>query len=111
MKRYVPKRGDLIWLNFNPQAGSEQADHRPAFVVSPEAYNRKVGLVLVCPVRSCIKGYPFEVNIPDGLSVQGVVLTDQLISLDWVSKRAEFICDSPIETVEEVLGKIAVLIQ
>ena len=110
MKSYVPKRGDLIWLNFSPQGGVEEAGHRPALVISPEAYNRKVGLVLICPIRSRDTGYPFEVKIPDGLQVKGVVLCDQLKSLHWKSRRAEFICELPTETTEEVLGKIAVLI-
>jgi mRNA interferase MazF len=79
---YVPDRGDLVWLEFTPQAGSEQAGKRPALIMSPKTYNKKVGLALVCPVTSRIKGYPFEVRLPDGLEVVGVVLSDQLKSLD-----------------------------
>jgi len=70
---YVPERGDLVWLQFNPQAGHEQAGHRPALVVSPRSYNRRVGLALFCPVTSQVKGYPFEVILPSGLAVQGAV--------------------------------------
>lgn len=84
MSTYIPQRGDIIWLDFNPQAGREQAGRRPAFVVSPAAYNRKVGLALVCPVTSRVKGYPFEVVLPAGLAVTGVILSDQLKSLDSV---------------------------
>ena len=79
---YVPRRGDLVWLSFDPQAGHEQAGRRPAFVLSPEAYNRKTGLFLACPVTSKEKGYPFEVSLPSGLQVSGVILADQLKSLD-----------------------------
>jgi len=85
---YVPARGDLIWLQFNPQAGHEQAGHRPAVVISPSSYNRRVGLALCCPVTSQVKGYPFEVRLPQGLGVEGTILSDQIKSLDWrVRKR------------------------
>ena len=76
--RYCPKRGDVIWISFNPQAGREQAGHRPALVLSPESYNRKVGLALLCPITSQAKGYPFEVEIPEGLKASGMILSDQL---------------------------------
>jgi mRNA interferase MazF len=82
MSSYVPDRGDLVWLEFTPQAGSEQRGRRPALVLSPKTYNGKVGLALFCPVTSKIKGYPFEVKLPDGSEVSGVVLSDQLKSLD-----------------------------
>jgi len=91
MSSYVPERGDLVWLEFTPQAGSEQRGRRPALVLSPKIYNGKVGLALVCPVTSRIKGYPFEVLLPDGYSVSGVVLSDQLKSLDWRSRKAKLI--------------------
>lgn len=111
MSRYIPKRGDAIWLDFNPQTGREQAGRRPAFVVSPEAYNGKVGLALLCPVTSREKGYPFEVVIPEGLPVRGVVLSDQLKSLDWRSRRAEFICTLPESVTQEVLKKVEALLR
>ena len=111
MRKYVPRRGDLLWLDFSPQAGSEQAGHRPAFVVSPETYNRKTGLAVVCPVRSRSKGYPFEVRIPEHSEIEGVVLSDQLKSLDWRTRGAEFILRLPADVVAEVLGKIAVLVR
>ncbi len=111
MSSYIPKRGDAIWLDFNPQVGREQAGRRPAFVVSPASYNGKVGLALVCPVTSRVKGYPFEVEIPAGVGVEGVVLSDQLKSLDWRKRQAGFICALPETTVQEVLKKIEALLR
>ncbi|MGQ5710379.1 endoribonuclease MazF [Desulforudis sp. DRI-14] len=107
---YVPDRGDVIWLQFNPQAGHEQAGRRPALVVSPRIYNGKVGLALVCPVTSKVKGYPFEVLLPGSLPVSGVVLADQVKSLDWRVKEAEFICSVPAEIIGEVLEKLRLLV-
>ncbi len=111
MSSYIPKRGDVIWLDVNPQTGREQAGRRPAFVVSPAAYNGKVGLALLCPVTSRVKGYPFEVPIPEGLPVSGVVLSDQLKSLDWKKRRAEFICALPESLTQEVKKKVEALIR
>lgn len=110
MSAYVPARGHIVWLDFDPQAGREQAGRRPAFVLSPEAYNRKVGLALLCPVTSRVKGYPFEVALPDGLGVSGVVLADQLRSLDWRRRRAEFAAEAPAATVEAVRRKALALL-
>lgn len=103
-------RGDLVWLTFDPQAGREQAGRRPALVVSPAAYNAKVGLALCCPITSQKKGYPFEVELPPGLAVAGVVLADQLKSLDWRSRNAEVVGRAPQEAMEEVLAKLATLL-
>ena len=108
--RWTPKRGDAVWIDLNPQAGSEQAGRRPALVVSPGTYNGKVGLALLCPITSRAKGYPFEVAIPDGLKVAGVVLADQLKSLDWRTRRAAFIATLPADTVKEVLEKVLLLL-
>jgi mRNA interferase MazF len=91
MSSYVPDRGDLVWLEFTPQAGSEQRGRRPALVLSPKSYNGKVGLALFCPLTSKIKGYPFEVKLPEGYAVSGVVLSDQLKSLDWRSRNVRFV--------------------
>ena len=77
-KEYTPDRGDAIWITFNPQAGHEQAGRRPAVVLSPSAYNGKVGLAILCPITSKIKGYPFEVMLPDNLAITGAVLSDQV---------------------------------
>ena len=107
---YVPERGDLVWLTFNPQAGHEQAGRRPAVVLSPKAYNEKVGLALFCPITSQVKGYPFEVRLPEGLTVSGAILADQVKSLDWQARHIEKISVLPAEKLEELLQKIRVLI-
>ena len=107
---YCPKRGDIVWLRFTPQAGHEQAGHRPALTLSPAAYNKKVGLSLVCPITTQVKGYPFEVPIPKGLEVWGVVLADQVKSLDWKARKARFCCTVPAATMAEVLRKLAPLL-
>lgn len=110
MPAYCPHRGDVVWISFNPQAGHEQSGHRPAVVLSPEAYNRKVGLALLCPVTSKVKGYPFEVLIPDGLPATGAILSDQIKSLDWKSRKASLLCKLPQSTVQEVLNKVGTLL-
>ncbi|RUA16308.1 MAG: endoribonuclease MazF [Clostridia bacterium] len=107
---YRPDRGDIIWLTFHPQTGHEQAGRRPALVLSPVAYNAKVGLAILCPITSRIKGYPFEVMIPDGLQVTGVILSDQVKSLDWKARNAELVCRAPQATVDEVLQKLKALL-
>jgi mRNA interferase MazF len=107
---YCPKRGDVVWISFNPQAGHEQAGHRPALVLSPEAYNRKVGLSLLCPITNQVKGYPFEVGVPDGLKASGVVLSDQLKSMDWKARGASFLCSLPESTVRQALNKVGTLL-
>lgn len=107
---YVPNRGDVVWLNFNPQAGHEQAGHRPALVISPAAYNEKVSLAIFCPITTKVKGYPFEVKIPDGLEAKGVILADQVKSLDWQIRKASFLCKLPNKTVQEVLKRLNTLI-
>jgi len=106
----VPERGDLVWLTFNPQAGHEQAGRRPAVVLSPAAYNGKVGLALLCPITSRIKGYPFEVTLPDGSPVHGAVLADQVKSLDWRARRAERMGTIPRRLVSEILEKVGLLL-
>jgi mRNA interferase MazF len=108
---YVPERGDVVWITLNPQAGHEQAGRRPAVVVSPRSYNGKVGLGLFCPVTSRVKGYPFEVALPPDLPVSGVVLADQVKSLDWRARKAERAARLPGETIAEVLGKLTALLE
>ena len=108
--RHVPERGDLVWITLNPQAGHEQAGRRPALVLSPREYNGKVGLALLCPITSKVKGYPFEVEIPPGLPVHGAVLSDQPKSLDWRARNAERMGRLPRRLVAEVLEKVAVLL-
>jgi mRNA interferase MazF len=109
-RSYVPDTGDLIWLTFDPQAGREQAGRRPALVLSPGAYNEKASLALVCPISSRVKGYPFEVPLPGGLAISGVVLSDHLKSLDWKQRKAEFVARVPAEVVSDVLARLAPLL-
>lgn len=110
MPPYCPKRGDVVWISFNPQAGHEQAGHRPALVLSPQSYNRKVGLVILCPLTNQVKGYPFEVRIPEGLKASGAVLSDQLKSMDWRARKASLLCRVPEGTVRDVLSKVGTLL-
>ncbi len=107
---YVPQCGDVLWITFNPQAGHEQAGRRPALVLSPQNYNGKIGLAILCPITNQIKGYPFEVLLPAGLPVAGAVLSDQIKSLDWRARNAELICTLPDETVSEILQKLGTLL-
>ena len=111
MPSYVPQRGDVIWITLNPQAGHEQAGRRPAVILSPAAYNSKVGLAILCPITSQVKGYPFEVHIPDGLPVRGVILADQVKSLDWKARNAEHMCTLPPDVIAEALAKLGVLLE
>lgn len=107
---YCPRRGDVIWLSFDPQSGHEQAGRRPALVLSPEAYNRRVGLALLCPITNKAKGYPFEVLLAVGASVAGVALADQVKSLDWRARQAEYAGTIPATTLGEVLAKLRTLL-
>lgn len=107
---YIPARGDAVWISLNPRLGHEQAGRRPSIVLSPAAYNGKVGLALLCPITNQVKGYPFEVRIPDGLAVTGAVLADQVKSLDWRARKAEFICPLPRLIVAEVLQRARTLL-
>ena len=107
---YCPERGDIIWLNFNPQSGHEQKGKRPAIVLSPMQYNSKVGLAVICPITNQIKNYPFEVQLPEKLKITGVILSDQIKSLDWKIRNAEFIAKVPASIVEETINKFSTLI-
>jgi mRNA interferase MazF len=109
-RKYVPDRGDVVWLQFNPRAGHEQSGRRPALVISPKAYNQKVGLALLCPITTQVKGYPFEVLLPEESKASGAVLSDQVKSLDWRVRKAKLLTKAPKETVREVLAKILALI-
>jgi mRNA interferase MazF len=108
--KYIPQRGDVIWLTLNPQAGHEQAGRRPAVVLSPANYNAKVGLAILCPITNQIKGYPFEVLVPEGLAISGVILSDQVKSLDWRARDAELICTLPANAITQVLQKLNTLL-
>lgn len=107
---HTPERGDIVWISFQPQAGHEQAGRRPALTLSPGEYNRKVGLGLFCPITNQEKGYPFEVRIPEGLEVTGVVLSDQVKSLDWRARDARFLCRLDKTTMTAVLHRTTLLL-
>lgn len=109
-KSRVPDRGEIVWLDFNPQAGSEQAGRRPALVLSPKIYNKKVGLALFSFITNIEKNYPFEVRLPMGLKVSGVILTDHVKSLDWRVRNAVFIDKVPDYVMDDVLAKLATLL-
>ena len=106
---YFPERGDIVWLNFDPQTGHEQKGKRPAIVISPKEYNKKTGLGLFCPITSKIKNYPFEVRI-ETEKITGVILSDQVKSLDWKTRKIEFIVKANPVKVEETIDKISVLL-
>jgi mRNA interferase MazF len=108
-KKYSPERGDIVWLNFNPQSGHEQKGKRPAVVISPKEYNEKVGLGLFCPITSKIKNYPFEVKI-ENKKINGVVLSDQIKSLDWETREIEFITKEKSKIIDEIINKISMLL-
>ena len=108
---YIPSKGDIVWIDFNPQSGREQSGRRPALVLSSNAYNKKIGLVIVCPITTKIKGYPYEVKIPSEFEVKGVVLSDQIKSFDWKMRNTEFICSVTDILVEDVMGKFNTIIE
>jgi len=110
MSRYIPDRGDLVWISFNPQAGHEQAGHRPGVVLSPKKYNSRAGLALICPITSQAKGYPYEVSLPRELPVHGVVLADQVRSLDWRARSARKAGTLPSEVFDDILAKVRTLL-
>ena len=108
---FIPDRGDIVWLNFNPQAGHEQAGRRPALVLSPKSYNGKTGLALLCPVTTAAKGYPFEVPLPRGGAIAGVVLSDHIKSLDWRARRAYLASQTTPRVVDQVLEMVGTLLR
>ena len=108
---YVPERGDAVWITLDPQAGHEQAGRRPALVLSPSAYNGRVGLALLCPITTQVKGYPFEVRLPAGLPVAGVVGADQVKSLDWRARKVTRIAAVPKEIVTQVVSRLQTLLE
>ena len=109
-EKYVPARDDMVWISLDFQAGHEHAGRHPAVVLSSVDYNGKVSLALLCPITSRIKGYPFEVAIPPGLPVKGVILADQVKSLDWRARKAEFVCKLPSDVMDEVIEKMSTLL-
>jgi len=107
---FVPDRGDIVKMSFDPQSGHEQAGWRPALVVSPNVYNQASSLALLCPITSRAKGYPFEVPLPRDLEVTGVVLVDQIRSLDWRARKARFVARVPATVIREVLARLEPLV-
>lgn len=107
---YVPGRGHLVRLNFTPHAGHEQGGRRPALVLTPAGYNAQTGLLIAAPITSRIKGYPFEVALPQGGEVYGVVLSDHARSVDWRARQLEFAATAPSQVLDEVLAKLEALL-
>jgi mRNA interferase MazF len=107
---YAPSAGDVVWLTFSPTAGHEQSGRRPALVLSPAAYNARVGLAICCPITNQVKGYPFEVELPTGLAVGGAILADQVRSVDWRARHAELACRAPSDVLSDVMSRLAVLL-
>ena len=109
-QNYIPAQGDLVWLEFDPQAGHEQAERRPAIIISPKEYNKKTGLALVCPITSKIKNYPFEVLLPNSHAITGAILSDQIKNLDWKIRKATYVTKANEEVMQEVIAKIYAII-
>jgi len=109
-KAYVPDAGDLVWLTFDPQAGHEQRGRRPALILSARAYNVKARLAIACPITSHVKGYPFEVSLPSGGAVTGVVLADHVKNLDWHARRVAFAAKTPPEVLTDVRERLRALL-
>jgi mRNA interferase MazF len=110
-REYVPNAGDLVWMDFTPQAGREQALRRPAVVLSQRRYNEKAGLAVLCPITSHSKGYPFEVALPPGSRIRGVILSDHLKSLDWRQRHLQKAGKLPSSILAEVLERISALLE
>jgi len=110
VKKYIPERGDFIWLDFTPQKGREQNKTRPAIVISPKIYNKLSSLVLVCPVTSKKKGWGFEIDVSENEKIKGVILADQIKSLDYKARNAKFIIKSPDSVINDTLEKIQTLL-
>lgn len=108
-KSYIPDRRDVVWVDLNPTKGHEQANVRPALVLSPRAYNKKTGLLIACPLTTKAKGYPFEVVINDAKE-GGVILADQIRTLDWRARNVKFWRKAPALALNEVQAKLAVLV-
>ena len=107
---YIPNRGDIVWINFTPQAGHEQRGKRPALIISPKIYNEKTSLCVCLPITSKIKGYPFEVALPANLDIEGVILSDQIKNLDFLARKVSFICKVTDFVIEEVQKNILALV-
>jgi mRNA interferase MazF len=110
-RAYVPDAGDLVWLTFDPQAGHQQRGRRPALILSPRAYNAKARLAIACPITSHVKGYPFEVPLPPGGKISGVVLADHVKNLDWQARRVVFDAKAPADILTDVRERIRALLE
>jgi len=110
-KAYCPDRGDIVWLDFDPRNGYEQKGRRPAIVLSPKNYNSKTGLALFCPITNQVKGYPFEVMLPSDFPLTGVIISDQIKSLDWKVRNTDFIIKAPNSLLNETINKFSTLIK
>ena len=107
---YIPDRGDIVWLNFSPQQGHEQAGKRPAIILSPKSYNQNSKLTLACPITSKVKNYPFEVRVKTN-KIDGVVLADQVKNLDWTMRDMSFVERAPYEVLEQTQELIETLLR
>jgi len=107
---YIPDRGDIVWLNFNPQTGHEQKGKRPALILSPKIYNAKTSLCIALLITSKVKGYPFEVSLPKNLPIEGVILSDQVKNLDFTVREVNFICKAPTSVVKIVQKNVIALL-
>jgi mRNA interferase MazF len=110
-RSFVPERGDVVWLSFSPHRGRQQDGRRPVLVLSPRRYNDRVGLAVVCPITSRIKGYPFEVEVRDVAPIAGAILVDHVRSVDWRARRAEPAGRTPPDVLDEVVAKLRPLIE
>jgi mRNA interferase MazF len=108
--KYIPAKGDIVKLNFNPTLGREQAGFRPALIVTSKDFNQSTQLALVCPITSKVKGFPLEVILPSGLITSGVILIFQVKTIDWIERQAKFVESLPAETLEESIAKLHVMI-
>ena len=111
VSHYTPERGDIVWIQLNPQIGHEQQGTRPALVLSAKEYNSKTGMGIFCPITSRLKGLPFEVKLPEEIEIRGVILADQIKSLDWRGRNANFIGKVPEEIIQEVIFKLEAIIK
>lgn len=107
---FIPAQGDVVWIDFDPQAGHEQAGRRPALVLTLKGYNNRANLAVLCPITRQVKGYIFEVLVPPGLAVTGAILADQVKSMDWTNRNTTYLCTLPVDVVEQVVKKITALI-
>jgi mRNA interferase MazF len=108
--KYIPERGDIVKLNFDPTLGREQAGYRPALILTTKEFNQATRLALACPITSRIKGFNLEVLLPEGLITSGAVLTFQVKTIDWVERQVKYIESLPREAIDEVISKLQVLL-